>query len=238
MAKRKAFYASAKQKDIKDLQEATKGLSKLFGDAKDKKGLAEKLGVSPSTFRKWETGKSYPSDENFEKLKNTYRGYKRTIETPELKEKFTTKQKKKKTTARKKKNKTLMQFMNADKFLDKYYHNRYKEAIKYEYFRLLIQEKDLKFAGYYLDNPKEAVFLTTKKQPIIKETFMHMIGVTHNYPYNDASNQMFIRRLPRVASGIRDLNRNIFDNAREIFYSGENADKIENFIGFYFDSLE
>lgn len=238
MAKRKSFYASNKQKDIKDLKEAVKGLSDLFGQAKNKKGLAEKLGVSPATLRRWEQGKSFPSDENFEKLKNTYKGYKRTIKDPTLTEKFVTKEKRKKSNKRIQKKKSQMQFMDVDKWLDKHYHNRYKEALKYEYFRILIQERGIKYAGFYLSNPKEAVFLTSKKQPIIKENFLHMIGVTHNYPYDDASNQMFIRRLPRVASGIRDLQANIFDRARSIFYSGENADKIENFIGFYFDSLE
>lgn len=238
MSKRKSFYASNKAKDIRDLKEATEGLSKLFSEAKNKKGLAEKLGVSPSTFRRWETGKSYPSDEHFEKLKNTYRGYKRTINNPEMKKNFLEKEKKKQKQQREKVKRTKMQFMNLDKWLDLHYHNRYKEAHKYEYFRILVQEKNLNYAGFYLDNPKEAVFLTHKKQPIIKETFLHMIGITHNYPYEDADNQIFIRRLPRVASGIRDLQPNIFDRARKIFYSGENADKIENFFGFYFDSLE
>lgn len=242
MAKRKSFYASNKAKDLKDFREAIEGLEQLYSEAGkgNKKQLAKKFDISPSTLNRWIKGESLPSDENFAKLKNSYRAYKPTIKNENKKKKFVEKLKKTiKKEAEEEKRKKL-QYMDANKWLDLYFEKRYHEAKLWEYFRMLIDEKGLTLVGYYLENPKEGVFLTSRKQNIIKSTFMHMIGITHNYPYEMADNQVFIRRIPRIATGLREKPKSIndFHKVRSIFYSGENMDKIENFIGYYFDSIE
>lgn len=251
---RKPFYGANKTEDTVKFNKAITDLSTLYGDANAKRKLADELKVSPSTLRRWETGKSKPRDfEKFESVLNKHTALKPTIKNHDRREKFIERKSPNKKKLKKgitggpkiKHEKIIVE--DIETWFQKHHHERYKNVEKYDYLRNMLREHGFKYAKYLSTNSYEAMFLRTPDEYIMGKTFMYMVGVTVAYPFNDTARRILIRRLPRLAKLIQEnpegdspeaikVMIDNTDKARDTFYSGDGIhNKIENFFGYYFE---
>lgn len=244
----KPFYGSRKESDTKKFNAAMEGLTSLYSPVKGgKKKLAAELNVSTSTLNRWIKGKGKPKDiEKLNTITKKYSSLKNTIKDESKAEKFRDKKKKEIAADKLIKPVTII-VEDLNKWLDRNFQKRYGQILKWDYFRNMVNTKGFNYVKYLSDNPREGLFLRTPDEYIMGNTFLQFVGVTMTYPFTDKDRQIFLRRMVRLVSGLRDnptgtdseaieVMRKNTDRARELFYSGDNVrNKIEDFIGYYFD---
>lgn len=244
----KPFYGSRASSDTKKFNESIDNLTKLYSGIKGgKKLLASELGISTSTLNRWAKGKAKPKDMDvFNKVNKKSSSLKNTLKDENKIEKF--KVKKKKEIEQIKLSIPRIITESVETWLDRLFQQRYKNILKWDYFRNMLRSNGYHWVKYLSNNTYEGMILKTPDEYIIGKTFLQMVGISMQYPYNDENRQLFIRRAIRTATMIND---NPLDSqteeavktfeqnttrARIIFYSGDDVkNKIENFIGYFFD---